>query len=812
MSVNFPKWKLFLVTFCCFVLFPPCRAQAETVTLQLKWNHQFQFAGYYAAIEQGFYQEEGLDVILREGRSDINPVQEVISGQADFAVNNTSLLVERDNGVPAKVIAAIFQHSPQILITLRDSGLITPHDLQAKKIMLTPEQSTDILAMLANEGVNLQQINFLPHTWDINDLLEGRVDAMSAYSTTEPYIFQQLGVPINIIHPINYGVDYYGDCLIASESMINANPELVRRFVRASLKGWQYALSHQEELIDLIISKYNPQLSRGQLAYEAAEIHKIVLPEYVELGHINPVRWDKIAEAHQKLGLLSENFSVKDVLHYPDDDRKRISLLLITPLLALTAILTLFVLLFAGFNKKLKRIVKERTEKLEEKIGQLKEKEETIRCLAYQDTLTNLPNRLLLIERLKASTMLVQDSDRHFALAFLDLDDFKRINDAMGHSAGDELLKVIADRLRQCLRDVGFVYRLGGDEFILLLPEVDNQSRMLEIMEFCISSVKSPWHYKGCNFHLSASIGVARFPEDGKDADALIKAADIAMYEAKRLGKNRYEFFNEALQAASLGKLAMESELHQAIANSEFVLHYQPQFDCNSNIVGVEALIRWNHPTKGLLYPGAFIPLAEETGLIIPIGDWVLRSACQQCMDWQKTGVGSLRVSVNISAIQLHQHDLLEKIRKVLAETGLPPHLLELEITETVAVTHAELVFSVMNSLISMGVRLALDDFGIGYSSLMYLKSFPVDVLKIDRAFIQDVAINTDNEAIIRTIFSLAENLEIGVIAEGVETKDQYNCLKSMARPIMQGYLFSPPVPAENMKAFLQNHKKIAAQ
>jgi len=807
MSANFPTGKLFLVAFCCCVLFLPCRAHAETVTLQLKWSHQFQFAGYYAAIEQGYYQEEGLDVILREGRADIDPIQEVVSGRADFTVNNTSLLVERDNGAPAKVIAAIFQHSPQVLITRKDAGFVTPHDLQGKKIMLNPEQSTDILAMLASEGVDLQQIDFLPHTWQINDLLAGRVDAMSAYSTTEPYIFQQLGVPINIINPINYGVDYYGDCLIASESLLKTRPELARRFVRASLKGWQYALSHQEELIDLIISKYNPRLSREQLAFEAAEIHKVILPEYVELGHINPGRWDKIAETHQKLGLLSENFSVKNLLHDPDNERKRISQLLITPLLALTAILALFVLLFAGFNKKLKRIVKERTEKLEEKIGQLKEKEETIRRLAYQDILTNLPNRLLLIERLNASTILEQASDRHFALAFLDLDDFKRINDAMGHSAGDELLKVIADRLRQCLLGVGFVYRLGGDEFILLLPEVNSRSRMRKIMACCITAVKSPWHYKGCNFHLSASIGVARFPEDGKDADALIKAADIAMYEAKRLGKSRYEFFNEALYAASLGKLALESELHQAIANSEFVLHYQPQFDCNANIVGVEALIRWNHPTKGLLYPGAFIPLAEETGLIIPIGDWVLRSACRQCMAWQNAGVGALRVSVNISVIQLHQHDLLGKIRNILAETGLPPHLLELEITETVAVTHAELVFSVMNSLLNMGVRLALDDFGIGYSSLMYLKSFPVDVLKIDRAFIQDLAINAANKAIIRTIFSLAENLGIGVIAEGVETEEQYNCLKSMARPVMQGYLFSPPVPAEDMEAFFQNRK-----
>lgn len=808
MRANYFRWRLLASVLCCVALFLPCRAQAEAVTLQLKWYHQFQFAGYYAAIEQGFYRDEGLDVVLQEGRPDTQPVQEVATGRADFAVNNTTLLVEREQGAPVKVVAAIFQHSPLVLISRKDSGIVSPHDLTGKKVMLVPGQSTDIITMLINEGVDLQQVEFVPHSWDIHDLLAGKADAMTGYVTTEPFAFKEQRVPINIISPLNYGIDYYGDCLIASEKLIKTNPDLVQRFVKASLRGWEYALDHQDEIIDLIIKKYNPLLSREKLAHEAAETQKLILPEYVALGHMNPGRWTKIAETHQKLGLISSNFSVQDVIHDPDDKPSQFPAFLVTPLLTLLVLLTLSVFLSVYFNKKLQRIVQERTEKLEEKVTQLKEKEETIRRLAYRDTLTNLPNRLLLVKRLNSK---LGNPDNHFVLAFIDLDDFKRINDAMGHSAGDELLQVIAGRLRRCVQGIGHVFRLGGDEFILLLRKEENAERIKETLACCIEAINTPWHFKGRDFHLSASIGISRYPKDGHDADSLIKAADIAMYEAKRLGKNRFEFFHETMHTVSLSKLTMESELHHALDHSEFVLHYQPQFDCNSRIIGVEALIRWNHPTKGLLYPGEFIPLAEETGLIVPIGDWVLRSACRQCVEWQTMGVGPLRVAINISVKQLHQHDVLHKVRSTLAETGLPPHLLELEITETVAVTHAELVFSIMNSLLQMGVRLALDDFGIGYSSLMYLKSFPVDVLKIDREFIRDVAINTDNEAIIRTIFSLAETLKIDVVAEGVETVDQYNCLKSMASPFMQGYLFSPPVPAEKLEALLWVSKTAAS-
>lgn len=805
MCVSFSRtWLLSSIVILFVLLSAPAPVYAETVTLQLKWTHQFQFAGYYAAVDQGFYQAEGLDVILKEGRPSMNLVHEVVNGNATFGVDNNSLLVERANGAPIQVIAAVFQHSPQVLIARKDSGIVSPHDLIGKRVMLVPEQSTDILAMLINEGIDPQQVHLQPHTWNINDLIEGKVDAMTGYATTEPFLLAAQNVQVNILNPINYGIDYYGDCLFTTENLIQTQPELVERFVRASEKGWEYAMAHQAEIIALIIQKYNPALTPAKLHYEANELNKIILPDYVELGHMNPGRWARIVETHQKFGLLKDNFSVENFIYNPAANNGYPTYrTLVVPLLTVIGILTLGLLVFMVFNTRLKRLVKERTEKLVEKVRELQEKEKTILHLAYHDTLTRLPNRLMLIELVDINKDLEKELGGHFAIAFLDLDDFKRINDAMGHSAGDEFLKVVAQRLQQCLQNKGLVCRLGGDEFILLLTRTGGYEQITGIVRSAIAAINTPWHFKDSDFHISASVGIAVYPEDGQDADTLIKAADIAMYEAKRNGKNRYQFFSRDMHAASLERLTLESDLRQAITQAEFVLHYQPQFDYDSRIIGVETLIRWQHPSRGLLYPGVFIPLAEETGLIVPIGDWIIYSACRQCAAWQFSSRTPLRVSVNVSVKQLQQPDFLKTVCKTLAETALPPHLLELEITETIAVTHTELVLPIMNALRDLGVRLALDDFGTGYSSLMYLKNFPLDVLKIDKAFIQDVPTNADNEAILQTILDLARNLRISAVAEGVETMDQFNCLKKHSCPIVQGYLFSPPIPAQEIDKFL---------
>lgn len=802
--------KLISIIYILCVISLPGNAYAgnqdmETVTLQLKWTHQFQFAGYYAAIEQGFYKDEGLNVILKEGTPATHIVNEIISGNADFGVDNTSLLVERDHGNPVVVLAAIFQHSPQVLVTRKESGIVSPHDLKYKKIMLVKEQSTDILAMLLNEGVDIDKITIVPHTWDLDDLISGKVDAMTVYSIDEPFMLQEKNVEFNIINPINYGIDYYGDCLFTSENQIAANPERVKRFVRASLKGWEYAMSHQNEMIDLILTKYNTNLSTEKLQFEAAGLNKVIVPDYVELGHINPGRWAKIIETHQKFGLINSNFSLDGFLYNPDN-ASRLYNKLVGPLFILTGILSLGLILFIIFNAKLKAVVKERTESLEKKIKQLKDREETIQHLAHHDFLTDLPNRLLLKDRIELARADAYQNNGRFAVVFLDLDDFKRINDAIGHSAGDEFLQVVACRLKDCLQAEDTVARIGGDEFVLILADTGSFNCLLAVVEEAINAIRAPWDFKGTDFHISTSVGIAIYPKDGQEADTLIKAADMAMYEAKQKGKNRYHFFTEEMHLLSINKLILETELRHAINSSQLILHYQPQVKCSGRITGVEALVRWNHPTKGLLYPDCFIDLAEETGLIIPLGDWVLRSACMQSIEWQKAGLPPVLMSVNLSAKQFQHPDLLTKIGDILSETGLSPALLQLEVTETVAMIQTELTFSMMNSLRAMGIKLVLDDFGIGYSSLTYLKSFPIDNLKIDKSFTQDITTDLETQAIIQAILELAKRLHIGIVAEGVETVEQYNCLKELACPLMQGYLFSRPVPAPEIAVFLQNN------
>ncbi|WP_245754899.1 putative bifunctional diguanylate cyclase/phosphodiesterase [Pelosinus propionicus] len=481
---------------------------------------------------------------------------------------------------------------------------------------------------------------------------------------------------------------------------------------------------------------------------------------------------------------------------------------LIRPLIAIIGILTLCLILFIIFNIKLRNIVRKRTFRLEKKFSELKEKKKIIRRLAYYDILTNLPNRLYIQNMLSAKAVASQKGENEFAVVFIDLDDFKRINDAMGHAVGDDFLKMVTQRILSCLRNNDIIARIGGDEFILLLPNLDKEETTLAI-EKVINAIKEPWPYRESLYYLSASAGITFSPQNGQLFDDLIKTAAMALYEAKRQGKNRFDFFTETMQVRSIDRLQLEMDLHQAIyEHSGLVLHYQPQISYDGTIIGVEALVRWNHPTKGLLFPDAFIPLAEETGLIIPLGDWVILTACRQNMQWQKSGYPPVRISVNLSVKQFQNPHLLQNIQSILQKTDLPPHLLELEITETVAIRNAELTLSLLNSLRSIGVRLALDDFGVGYSSFMYLKSFPIDILKIDKSFIRDITLNQESQAIIQAILQVAKSLRFKVVAEGVETSEQLASLKKLDCPIMQGYLFSRPIPADKMDTFLKNENQ----
>lgn len=425
--------------------------------------------------------------------------------------------------------------------------------------------------------------------------------------------------------------------------------------------------------------------------------------------------------------------------------------------------------------------------------------------LAHHDALTNLPNRILFKDRLNLELAHAHRNKEKLAVLFLDLDRFKLVNDTLGHAMGDELLKGVAKRLTNCLRESDTVSRLGGDEFTILLPGLTHEEYAAKIAQKIIEALQKPWMLGGHEFHITTSMGIAIYPSDGEDADTLLKHADTAMYRAKEQGRNNYQLYTPAMNVQIMERLALENSLRYAVKNQEFVVFYQPQVNtCTGEITGMEALVRWQHPYRGLIYPGEFIPVAEESGLIVPIGEWVLRTACNQITAWHEAGFPQMRVTVNLSARQfLQQKNLAETVAQVLEETGLNPGCLELEITESIAMQDVDFTIAMLHRLREMGIQIGIDDFGTGYSSLNYLKRFPINTLKIDRSFVCDITVNPDNAAIVSTIIGLGRNMKLNVIAEGVETEEQLAFLKQRDCIEMQGYLFSKPLPAEELERLL---------
>jgi diguanylate cyclase (GGDEF)-like protein/PAS domain S-box-containing protein len=431
--------------------------------------------------------------------------------------------------------------------------------------------------------------------------------------------------------------------------------------------------------------------------------------------------------------------------------------------------------------------------------------EERVEFQAYHDMLTGLPNRLLLRDRLSVAMAHAQRRRQHLALMFLDLDHFKLINDTLGHSAGDRLLQDLAQRLSGCIRQDDTVARVGGDEFTLLFPGLGKGLDAVRMAQKVLKSIAQPFFLDGQELHVTASVGIAIYPEDGKDAEGLMSNADGAMYRAKDLGRNNYQLWTSGMNSRALERMALEGRLRRALERDEFVLHYQPIVDLATGaIVGMEALLRWQHPERGLVGPDTFIPVAEDCRLIIPIGEWVLGEACRQLRRWHDQGFTSLRIAVNLSARQFQQQDLAETVEAALRATDLPAQSLELEITESVAMHSAEWTASVLRVLQRMGVRISIDDFGTGQSSLSYLKHFPLTTLKIDRAFVKDIHVNSDGEAIVKAVIALAHVLKLRVVAEGVETAEQIAFLRDVGCEEVQGYFYSQPEPAAALRPLLE--------
>jgi diguanylate cyclase (GGDEF)-like protein/PAS domain S-box-containing protein len=437
-------------------------------------------------------------------------------------------------------------------------------------------------------------------------------------------------------------------------------------------------------------------------------------------------------------------------------------------------------------------------------ITERKNTEKMIKHMAYHDQLTDLPNRYLLREKLNESIKASRQNNCHFALLFLDLDRFKAINDTMGHEVGDKVLIEIAERLKTCVHEKDIISRYGGDEFSILLPDTGEQ-RASEVAGQIITKLSLPLTFHHHELLVTPSIGVAVFPTHGESFDTLIKNADLAMYHAKSLGRNNFQFFNEELNKHAQHELDMEVNLRKAIEQNQFVLFYQPQVNLENNeIYGAEALIRWIHPEKGIIPPAAFIPLAEETGVIIPMGEWAIRTACQENKKWQDAGYSPVMVSVNISAKQFFQSNLVEIVETALSETGLHPNYLELEITESITMD-VERSIKTLLELQRIGVKVSIDDFGTGYSSLNYLKRLPIDKLKIDQSFIRECPNDINSNTLVRTIIIMAHLLKMKVIAEGVESEEQVSFLLGQGCKEAQGYFFSKPLPvSEFVTNYLQ--------
>jgi diguanylate cyclase (GGDEF)-like protein/PAS domain S-box-containing protein len=444
-------------------------------------------------------------------------------------------------------------------------------------------------------------------------------------------------------------------------------------------------------------------------------------------------------------------------------------------------------------------------------ITERKAQEAQIAFLAHHDPLTSLPNRSLMLERLERRTLQSQRDKSRFALLFLDLDHFKHINDSLGHAVGDELLQEIARRLAECVRASDSVGRLGGDEFLILLADLAAAADAASVAEKIIAAMVPPFELDGHRLSTSISIGVAIFPGDGKDPEALMKNADTAMYHAKAGGRNTFRFFAESMNAAAMERLMLDNAMRQALEREEFRLVYQPQVCLKTGrIIGMEALLRWKSAAYGEISPGRFIPLAEDNGQIIPIGRWVLREACRDARRWSMEAPGPVPVAVNLSALQFRRDDVVGMVLETLAETGLPATMLELELTESLLLEQGSEALATITRLKAEGIRISIDDFGTGYSSLSYIKRFRVDRLKIDQSFIRDIDTDPDDAEIVRAIIQLGHNLRMDVVAEGVETAEQLAFLQAEDCESAQGYLFARPQPSAEAFANVATHHVVA--
>ena len=915
---------LLLLLFCIHL---PALA-LEQVVLQLKHTHQFQFAGYYAAIEQGYYREAGLDVRLVEGVPG-RPVDEaVLSGQADYGVAGSSLLLSRLAGKPVVVLAVIFQHSPVVLLMRQQGGAPDVRRLQGAHVAIGgPGDEASLL--LGKMGVAHDSMLHQPSDDMVGDLIDGKLSAIAAYSTNEPDYLDRAGLPYYQFTPRTAGIDFYGDNLFTSEYELRRHPERARAFRAASLRGWHYAMRHREEMARLIHARYSQRHDVAHLLYEAQQMELLLQPVLVELGYMNPLRWQHIADTYVAMGMLASGatasrayqgflyrtqppadlgwlylslalagslFAVAAFVHFASLARERrrtertirqgevrfrtmfeaspMGIALIDTVsgqfrdinpryLAITGrsqeqlrhatwrdithaddvafeqdqLAQLLAHQLHGFRHS-KRIVRPdgaivwvdaAVTAIEtagsggphhlcmlEDVTDKRQSEALIWQQANFDTLTQLPNRRMFHERLRQALAQGRREGARVAVLFIDLDHFKEVNDTLGHHQGDILLIEAAGRIRQGVRETDTVARLGGDEFTVILSDLDDLQQVDRIARHILESLQTPFVLGQEQAFVSASIGITLYPDDADNIEDLLKHADQAMYVSKGAGRNRYSYFTPALQVAAVNRMRLSADLRTALRERQMQLYYQPVLDLRTGrLLKAEALLRWQHPQRGLLAPLDFIALAESSGLIAEIGDWVFRAAVEQLQRWRAQGhaIGwpGLQICINQSPLQLlREGEAPAAWLRQLQALGLPASAIVLDLTEDVLLAAGSGVVRRLHALRQAGVQIALDDFGSGLASLTQLQQCGIDYLKIDGAFVRRLAPGASELALSEAIVTVAHKLGMRVIAEGVETPAQRALLLGMGCDEAQGFLFSAPLAIEDFDALLLAQYSVA--
>lgn len=920
----------------------------KSITVQLKWKHQFQFAGFYAAVEKGFYKEAGFDVSLKAADVITNPIDEVLSGRADYGLANSELALYRLQGKPVMALAVIIQHSPIVLMTLKESGIYSPQDLIGKRVM-HPEglYGANTVGTMLREGVTRDQFESVPLSFNINDLIDGKVDAMVGYVTDQPFILKERGIEYNLLDPRSYGIDFYGDTLFTTEENVKTNTEEVERFRQATLKGWRYAVEHPQEIIELILAKYQTEKTRQELAYEADETIKLIVPKLVEIGHINPGRWTHIAKTFHQLGLVGDNLSLDGFIYLPEElEKQKLQRALLKRVSVGVAVVLFFLVVLLLFNQRLRKVVaqktadlkalnkdlenrvKQRTASLNEanellsqeiqfrkqkelslkllheaiensssavvvldrdlkvlhasagvylltgieanelvgnsfrvlsrkikvpdlsledilrgaefetfsnvrsesktgvehwlqvavspmKIGsddithyvvafedvsELKESRDKLETMALYDSLTGLDNRLLFNIRLEKAIHRAQRSNVKTALLFIDIDNFKTINDTIGHDAGDKVLQAVAERLKSHVRDNDPIARISGDEFTVLLTDIRNYGDAGKITSKLIDAFSEPVRVGSQEIFVTTSIGVSVTPDDALEMDQLMKNADLAMYQAKQSGRNNFRFFSPDMNQVVKQKSLIESEIKLALKDDNFFLLYQPQICLKTNrLIGVEALVRWHYSDDEIRMPGDFIGVAEDTGLITELGYCVARKAIQGMVKMKQLGLDDFKMAINVAARQIRETNFVDQLSQLFDATPeLVPHF-ELEITESSFIDNNSENIAQLERLRELGFVISIDDFGTGYSSLSYLQRLPLDVIKIDRSFVIGLPDQKNSVEICRAIIAMAKNLNLKVVAEGIETMAQDAFFKDGDCDIAQGYFYGKPMPLEEI-------------